>query len=62
MSKESNGKIDAAIQKIMKEHNIVGLSACRVQDGKIIWAQGYGWASIEARPSNHRRVGHAAAG
>jgi CubicO group peptidase (beta-lactamase class C family) len=43
-------QIDLAIHDLMQAHHIVGLSACRVQDGEIVWSNGYGWADI----ANHR--------
>jgi CubicO group peptidase (beta-lactamase class C family) len=44
-----NPDLDAAIQSLIQTHHIVGLSACRVQDGEVVWANGYGWADIAAR-------------
>ncbi len=41
--------LDRAIEAHMQAHRIVGLAACRLQDGQIVWANGYGWADIANR-------------
>ncbi len=41
--------LDNLITKHMTENQIVGLSACRVQEGEVIWAKGYGWADMAAQ-------------
>jgi len=41
--------LDCSIINHMKAHSIVGLAGCRLQDGKIVWANGYGWADIAGR-------------
>jgi len=41
-------ELDEAILNHMNTKHIVGLAACRVQDGEMVWANGYGWADIAA--------------
>jgi CubicO group peptidase (beta-lactamase class C family) len=45
--KQPNTKLDSAILAEMTKYNIVGTSAAFVQDGKVIWSNGYGWADLE---------------
>lgn len=44
---EPEAALDSAILAAMAEDHIVGLSAAFVKDGKVIWANGYGWADFE---------------
>lgn len=41
------GMLDRFILDLMSHHNIQGLSACIIKDGKMVWAKGYGYANVE---------------
>ncbi|HVY76774.1 MAG TPA: serine hydrolase [Puia sp.] len=43
-----NGKIEADIQKAMKEHNIIGVSTAVVKKGKIIYVHSFGLKDVES--------------
>lgn len=42
-----NAKVDSFISLQLAEKNIVGLSLCVMREGKIIYANGYGYANLE---------------
>ena len=41
------GKVDAAAQAEFKKQELVGLAVVVIDDGKIAWSKGYGWADRE---------------
>jgi CubicO group peptidase (beta-lactamase class C family) len=47
--KRTQGSVTSLIQGEMKRHNIQGLSIAIVDDQKIIWAQGFGYADVNNR-------------
>jgi CubicO group peptidase (beta-lactamase class C family) len=42
----THAELDRATRAHMQANRIVGLAACRVQDGDIVWENGFGWANI----------------
>lgn len=40
-------ELDAAILSAMHKSKIVGVSAAFIQGGRVVWANGYGWADLE---------------
>ena len=55
--KRTQDSVTSLIQEEMKRHNVQGLSIAIVDDQKIIWAQGFGYADVNnripAKPGNH---------
>jgi CubicO group peptidase (beta-lactamase class C family) len=51
----------AVVQSFVREHNLPGLSLAVGVGGEIVWAEGFGWADIEARqpvtPRTRFRIG-----
>ena len=44
---QTSDTLDLFILNVMKHHDIQGLSACIIKDGKMAWAKGYGYANVE---------------
>ena len=47
--KRTQDSVTSLIQEEMKRHNVQGLSIALVDDQKIIWAQGFGYADVNNR-------------
>src|SRR5437016_8859785 len=45
------GELDSLIRRTVAEKRLVGLSVGVAQDGKIVFAKGYGLAALDARDS-----------
>ncbi|MEM5776035.1 MAG: serine hydrolase domain-containing protein [Anaerolineaceae bacterium] len=45
----THAELDRAIRAHMQANRIVGLAACRVQDGDIVWENGFGYADLAAQ-------------
>lgn len=43
----SKGDLDSAILAEMAKYKMVGVSAAFIKDGRVIWANGYGWSDLE---------------
>jgi len=55
-----HNELDKAILENMQKERIVGISAAVVNNGKVAWANGYGWSNIEqsipAKPTTIYRI------
>ena len=43
------GALTEQIEREMKSKEIAGLSVALIDDQRVVWARGFGWADVEAR-------------